>query len=303
MTQVSGTQLSGEREGSPLSVIEPRGGRWQVGHGRVVELGETACIMGILNATPDSFSDGGRYASVEAAVSQSLKMVEAGATIVDIGGESTRRGATRVDAAEEQRRILPVIAELARRSDCLISVDTYRSETARLAVSAGAHIVNDIWGAQKDPAIAKVAAETGAGLCLMHNGRERETLKDVIEDQFLFLSRSIEIAADAGVPKEAIVVDPGFGFAKDGPENMILMARLHEIRALGYPILVGTSRKRFVRTDPSGRLPDPDFATAATTAFLRERGADIFRVHEIAINRDALFIADAMRRALRGETW
>ncbi|MEN3792266.1 dihydropteroate synthase [Fulvimarina sp. MAC3] len=286
-----------------MQVIDPRGGRWQVGHGRHIDLGERACIMGVLNATPDSFSDGGRYASVEAAVAESLRMVEQGATIIDIGGESTRPGATPVDASEEQSRIMPVIEELARRSDCIISVDTYRSETARLAVEAGAHIVNDVWGAQKDPEIAKVAAETGAGLCLMHTGRERDRLEDVIEDQFLFLKRSLEIAEEAGVPREAIVLDPGFGFEKDGAENMVLMARFDEVLPLGYPVLVGTSRKRFVRTDPEGRLPNPDYATAATSALLRERGADIFRVHDVAINRDALFIADAMRRAMKGERW
>ncbi|MEH6720529.1 MAG: dihydropteroate synthase [Aurantimonas endophytica] len=286
-----------------MDVIEPRGGIWQVGHGRSVELGESACIMGILNATPDSFSDGGRYASVEAAVAESLKMVAEGATIVDIGGESTRPGATPVDAAEEQRRILPVIEELARRSDCLISVDTYRSGTARLAVEAGAHIVNDVWGAQKDPAIARVAAETGSGLCMMHTGRERETLPDVIEDQFLFLRHSLEIARAAGVPDAAIVLDPGFGFAKDGPENMILMARFAELMRLGFPLLVGTSRKRFVRGAIGREDPEPDIASAATSVLLRERGADIFRVHNVPANRDALMIADAMRRALQGERW
>ncbi|UIJ73506.1 dihydropteroate synthase [Aurantimonas sp. HBX-1] len=286
-----------------MDVIEPRGGNWAVGHGRSIALGGQACIMGILNATPDSFSDGGRYASVEAAVAESLTMVAEGATIVDIGGESTRPGATPVDALEEQRRILPVIEELARRSDCLISVDTYRSQTARLAVQAGAHIVNDVWGAQKDPEIARVAAETGSGLCMMHTGRERQTLPDVIEDQFLFLRRSLEIARAAGVADDAIVLDPGFGFAKDGPENMILMARFAELMSLGFPLLVGTSRKRFVRGAIGREDPEPDIASAATSVLLRERGADIFRVHNVPANRDALMIADAMRRALRGERW
>ncbi len=286
-----------------MDLIEPRGGVWHVAHGRSLDLSGAAHIMGVLNATPDSFSDGGRYASVEAAVAESLKMVEQGAAIVDIGGESTRPGATPIDAAEEQRRIMPVIEELARRSDCLISVDTYRSETARMAVAAGAHIVNDVWGAQRDEAIARVAAETGAGLCLMHTGRERETLPDVIADQFLFLEKSLEIARKAGVPDAAIVLDPGFGFAKDGPENLMLLARLDEMKALGFPLLVGTSRKRFVRGAVGSEDPEPDIATAATSALLRERGADIFRVHNVPANRDALRIADAMRRAMKGERW
>ncbi|MCQ0986232.1 dihydropteroate synthase [Jiella marina] len=286
-----------------MDVIAPRGGTWKLAHGRSLTLGETATIMGVLNATPDSFSDGGRYASVEAAVSESLRMVEQGAAIVDIGGESTRPGATPVDAAEEQRRIMPVIEELVRRSDCIISVDTYRSETARMAIEAGAHIVNDVWGAQKDTAIAKVAADTDAGLCLMHTGREREKLADVIEDQFLFLRRSLEIAHEAGVKDEAIVLDPGFGFEKDGPENLILLARLPELLEFDYPLLVGTSRKRFVRGAIGREDPEPDIASAATSVLLRERGADIIRVHNVPANRDALAIADAMRRALNGERW
>ncbi len=286
-----------------MDLIEPRGGVWHVAHGRSLDLSGPARIMGVLNATPDSFSDGGRYASVEAAVAESLKMVEEGAAIVDIGGESTRPGATPIDAAEEQRRIMPLIEELARRSDCLISVDTYRSETARMAVAAGAHIVNDVWGAQRDEAIARVAADTGAGLCLMHTGREREKLLDVIADQFLFLEKSLEIARKAGVADAAIVLDPGFGFAKDGPENLMLLARLEEMKALGFPLLVGTSRKRFVRGAVGSEDPEPDIATAATSALLRERGADIFRVHNVPANRDALRITDAMRRAMKGERW
>ncbi len=286
-----------------MDVISPRGGTWKLAHGRSLALGETATIMGILNATPDSFSDGGRYASVEAAVDASLRMVEEAATIIDIGGESTRPGATPVDAAEEQRRILPVIEALVQRSDCRISVDTYRAETARLAVEAGAHIINDVHGAQREPAIAEVAAKTGAGLCLMHTGRDRDKLPDVVEDQFVFLRRSLEIAKAAGVEDAAIVLDPGFGFEKDGPENLILLARVAEVMALGYPLLVGTSRKRFVRGAIGRQDPEPDIASAATSVLLRERGADIIRVHNVAANRDALAIADAMRRALKGDRW
>lgn len=283
--------------------LKPRGGTWQVGHGRQLVLGDRACIMGILNVTPDSFSDGGRYAGVEAAVSAALQMAADGAEVIDIGGESTRPGATPVSPEEEQRRILPVIAALADRTDCLISVDTYRAETARLAVAAGAHIVNDVFGAQKDKAIAEVAAETGAGLCLMHTGRERDKLPDVIEDQFHFLEASLRIAEAAGVAREKIVLDPGFGFAKDGPENMVLIARMGELLALGYPLLVGTSRKRFVRGAIGREDPEPDYATAATSVLLRERGADIFRVHNVPASRDALAIADALRAGVEGRQW
>lgn len=282
-----------------MTLIEPKGGLWRVGHGRTVQLGASACIMGILNVTPDSFSDGGRFSGVEDAVEAALQMVAAGAAIIDVGGESTRPGASEVAAVEEQRRVLPVIEALATRSDCVLSIDTYRSQTARLAVKAGAHIVNDVWGSQKDPQVASVAAETGAGLCLMHNGRERRKLPDVIEDQFLFLEESLRIARDAGVADEAIVIDPGFGFEKDGRENLQLLARLGELRRLGFPILVGTSRKRFVRGAIGRDDPEPDIATAATSVVMRERGADIFRVHDVPANRDALRVVDAMRAAMQ----
>lgn len=286
-----------------MTPISPLGGRLRLAHGRHLELGRRATIMGILNVTPDSFSDGGRHESVDSAVEAALAMVAEGADIIDVGGESTRPGATPVEPAEEQRRVLPVIEALAGRTDVLLSIDTYRSETARLAVAAGAHLVNDVFGAQKDAGIARVAAETGAGLCLMHTGREREPVADEIEDQILFLTRSLEIASEAGVSREQIVLDPGFGFAKDGPLNMRLMARFDEIRPLGYPVLVGTSRKRFVRGLLGRDDPEPDVATAATSVLLRERGADIFRVHNVRANRDALAIADAMSAAMAGEVW
>ncbi len=202
--------------------------------------------MAIINVHPDSFSDGGRFADPDAAVRAALRALEAGAEILDIGGESTRPDAKPVSADEEQARVLPVIAAIARQSRAVISVDTYRAETARLAVHAGAHIVNDVHGLQREPAIAAVAAETGAGLCIMHTGRDREKLSDVIEDQFHFLERSLQIAADAGVARERVVLDPGFGFAKDTNENLELMARFRALPWVRRPLLVGTSRKRFV---------------------------------------------------------
>ncbi|CAN7350935.1 dihydropteroate synthase [Aminobacter sp. LjRoot7] len=270
------------------------GKRWQLAHGRHLDLGGRALVMGILNVTPDSFSDGGAFDAPERALEQARRMVAEGAAIVDVGGESTRPGAAPVSAAEEQGRVLPIIVALARSGDVLISVDTYREETARLAVAAGAHIVNDVWGAQREPGIAKVAAETGAGLVLMHTGREREKLPDVIDDQFLFLRRSLEIAREAGVQDAQIVLDPGFGFAKDADENLDLMARFSELAQLGYPLLAGTSRKRFVGHVTGREAADRDAGTAATSVILRLQGADIFRVHDVAINVDALAFADAM---------
>ena len=268
--------------------------RWTLAHGRSLELGGQARIMGILNVTPDSFSDGGRYVETAVAVDQALKMVEEGASIIDIGGESTRPGATEVNAKEEQARVLPVIGALRDRSDVLISIDTYRAETARLAVEAGANIVNDVHGLQREPDIADVAAQTGAGIVIMHTGRGREKLPDVIGDQFAFLNVSLEIARQRGIRSDQIVLDPGFGFAKESQENVDLMARFPELLALGHPWLIGTSRKRLLGhltgRDPQNR----DAGTAVTSALLRLAGADIFRVHDVAMNRDALAIADAI---------
>ncbi|MBU0582563.1 MAG: dihydropteroate synthase [Alphaproteobacteria bacterium] len=268
--------------------------RWMLAHGRQLELGPRAIVMGVLNVTPDSFSDGGRFLSTDAALTQARAMLAEGAAIVDVGGESTRPGAEPVSAAEEQARILPIIEALAADGAALISVDTYREETARLAVAAGAHIVNDVWGLQREHGIARVAAETGAGLVIMHTGREREKLPDVIADQFAFLSKSLEIARHAGIADDSIVLDPGFGFAKDSEENLQVMARFGELSALGYPLMAGTSRKRFVG-HVTGREGDArDVGTAATSAILRLKGADLFRVHNVAINMDALAFADAM---------
>jgi len=272
---------------------------WRLAHGRQLELGPRGLLMAIVNVTPDSFSDGGRFDSADRAVAQAILCLEEGADIVDIGGESTRPDAAPVTAAEEQDRILPVIEALAATTDAIISVDTYRAETARLAVAAGAHIVNDVHGLQREPGIARVAAETGAGLCIMHTGRDRQKLPDVVEDQYLFLGRSLEIAREAGVAREAMVLDPGFGFAKDTDENLELMARFGELFGYELPLLAGTSRKRFVGA-VTGRDGDArDIATAATTALLRVAGAAVFRVHDVAINRDALAMADAMLAARR----
>lgn len=284
------------------SVISPGNSIWTVGREQVVTLGDTAHLMAILNVTPDSFSDGGRHNSVDIAVAHALDAVDQGATIIDIGGESTRPGAEPVSPLEEQRRILPVIEALSRRTDCLISVDTYRAETAMLAIEAGAHIVNDVYGLRYDPAMATVVAETGAGLIMMHTGRGREAekLSDVVEDQRFFFSRQLELAANAGIEQDRIVLDPGFGFAKDKDEDFALMVRFEELQSLRMPLLVGTSRKRFIGSTTGRERPDErDVGTAATSAMLRLAGAAVFRVHNIAANRDALRMADAVLTAAR----
>jgi len=278
-------------------MIEAR--QWKLAHGRTLELGEEALIMGILNITPDSFSDGGRFVSVESAVAAARAMAAEGAAIIDVGGESTRPGADPVSAIEEQRRVLPVIEALAGEEGLVLSIDTYRSETAELAVRAGAHIVNDIFGVQRDPAVAAVSAKAGAGLILMHTGRGRQKLADVIADQFFYLRRSIEIAHEAGNQDEQIILDPGFGFAKEWHEDTEIMARLGELKGLGFPLLVGTSRKRFIGRITGREVGERDVATAATSTLLRMKGASVFRVHDVAANRDALRIADATMAAER----
>lgn len=270
---------------------------WQLAHGRSLILGPRAVIMGVLNVTPDSFSDGGIHYALDQALQGARKMIEEGASIIDVGGESTRPGAERVEPSVEQSRVLPVIKALAKQGDIIISVDTYREETARLAIEAGAHIVNDVWGVQREPAIADLAASTGAGLVIMHTGRERERDPDVIADQFAFLNRSLEIARLAGVSDSQIVLDPGFGFAKDTDENVALMDRFSELSAFGYPFLAGTSRKRFLGAVSGGEAEERDVVTAATSAMLRLAGADIFRVHDVAMSRSTLALADAMLEA------
>ena len=277
-----------------MHVTEPVMKQWQLAHGRRLELGAKARLMGILNVTPDSFSDGGEFSGPDPAVAHARMMVAVGADIIDVGGESTRPGATPVSAREEQARILPVIEALAADGSFVVSVDTYRAETARLAVAAGAHIVNDVHGLQREPDIAELAAATGAGLVVMHTGRDRKRLPDVIADEFLFLRRSLDIARQAGVAEGQIVLDPGFGFAKRSEENLQLMARFGELQALGFPLLVGTSRKRLLTDVPGGDKKARDAGTAATSVILRLKGADIFRVHNIAANKDALAFADAM---------
>ncbi|SOC85410.1 dihydropteroate synthase [Ensifer adhaerens] len=287
---------------SKAACFEPR--NWPLAHGRALTLGPQGLIMAIVNVTPDSFSDGGLFRQADAAVDQALRLAEAGAHILDIGGESTRPGAAAVDGDEERRRVLPVVEALVKRfgkTGPVLSVDTYRAETAAAALSAGAHIVNDVWGLTREPGIARVAAQHQAGVCIMHNGRGRTVLPDPIEDQLVFFGQSLEIADAAGMDRQRIVLDPGFGFAKETAAiNVELMRRFEELHALGLPLLAGTSRKRFLG-ELTGRqvASERDIATAATSAILRLAGASVFRVHDVASSRDALAVADAMIKAGR----
>ena len=267
---------------------------WSVAHDRQISVGPKSVVMGIVNVTPDSFSDGGRAEKVEDAVRLAVELRAAGADIIDIGGESTRPGAEPVSALEEQRRVIPVVEALAHRRDIILSIDTYRAETARLAVAVGAHIVNDIWGLQRDDGIARLSAKTGCGVVAMHNGRARDRLPDPIDEQLAFFRNTLDIASKNGVADEALVLDPGFGFAKDPAENLEIIGRFGELLHLGPPMLVGTSRKRFLGHVTGRPVDQRDTATAASCAILRLRGASIFRVHHVAACIDALRLADAI---------
>lgn len=280
-------------------MISSRNSVWRLAHGRSLTLGDRGHIMAIVNVTPDSFSDGGRYVDVASAVSHGLSCVGDGASILDIGGESTRPGAAAVTAEEEQDRILPVIEKLARETDALISVDTYRAGTARLAIAAGAHIVNDVYGLRFDPQMAHVVSETGAGVCIMYTARGRDDHReDIIEDERMFFSQSLDMAKAAEIGDDAIILDPGFGFLQNLEQDTELMARCGELHSFGFPLLVGTSRKRFVGAVAMRDVAtERDFATAATTAMLRLAGASIFRVHNVSANLDALRMADAVIEA------
>lgn len=273
---------------------------WRVANGNEMEIGSKGVLVGIVNVTPDSFSDGGQYLDQKKAVEHAFSMIEAGAAIIDIGGESTRPGADAVSAEIEQARILPVLQELAGKTKALISVDTWRSETAQLALDAGAHIINDIWAMQRDSQLAEVVARHQCGLIAMHNGRDRIREDDVIADQFTYFSRTIELIEKHGIDRDRVVLDPGFGFAKDPQENIGLLARFEELHVLGFPLLAGTSRKRFIGHYTGREADNRDIGTAATTVVARIKGAAIFRVHDIASNLDALAIADAVIAAQSG---
>lgn len=268
---------------------------WLIGHNKTISLNQISVLMGILNVTPDSFSDGGEHNLFHDAISHALKMLGEGATILDIGGESTRPGFNEVTLEQERERVLPVVEKLTELHAGLLSIDTYHVETARVMLEAGAHIVNDIWGLQKDPEMANLVAEKRAGIVIMHNSRDRDVLSDPIEDQKFYFDKSLDIASKAGISDDAIVLDPGFGFGKKFQDNVSLLKRAPELKMFGFPLLAATSRKRFLGTITGREEPKSrDIATAATSVLLRQAGFSIFRVHDVAINRDALAITDAV---------
>ena len=259
-------------------------------------IGERTYIMGILNVTPDSFSDGGKFNKIEAAVAQAKKLVEDGADIIDIGGESTRPGAEYVTEEEEIKRVVPIIKAIKEQLDVIISIDTYKSKTAEEAVKAGADIINDIWGAKYDKNIAKVAAKYNVPIILMHN-RQPKPYENLMKDVVADLQESIDIAIEAGVKKENIILDPGIGFAKTYEENLIVMNNCEIIKEMGYPVLLGTSRKSMIGLTLNLPVNERVEGTLATTVMGIMKGLEFVRVHDVLENKRVAVMTDAILRA------
>ncbi len=275
---------------------------WHTGRGTIPL--QRPIMVGILNVTPDSFSDGGAHPTVHAAVDHARQMLDDGATMLDIGGESTRPGSLAVSAEEELHRVMPVIEELQRRFAAVpLSIDTTKSLVARAALAAGAWVVNDVSGLRFDPAMGGVIAEAGAGVIVMHSRGGFADLASYTHAQYpegvtaavgRELGEAVARATDAGIPLDSVAVDPGFGFAKSPEQNIVLLDQLAAIAALGRPTFVGLSRKRFLGELAGRAADDRDRATAAACLAAAERGAHLFRVHDPAAVRDALAVAHAL---------
>jgi len=258
--------------------------------------GKRTFIMGILNVTPDSFSDGGRYANIETAVNHALQMAADGADIIDIGGESTRPGTTiALPASEEIDRIIPVIERLSKLSNIPISVDTYKAKTAELAVKAGAHMINDVWGLKKDPRMAEIVASCNVPVCLMHN-RSNTDYDNLMKEILLDLEKSIELAIQAGIHEDRIILDPGIGFGKTWEQNLEVMGKLEMFKTLGYPMLLGASRKSFIGKTLGLEVQDRLEGTLAVTSIGIMKGADIIRVHDVLQNVRVATMTDRIVR-------
>ena len=255
------------------------------------KLGERTYIMGILNVTPDSFSDGGKFNEVEAAVKRVQELIEDGADIIDVGGESTRPGFKVVDAEDEIARVVPVIKAIKEHYDIPVSIDTYKAATAEAAIKAGADIINDVWGFKKDKDMAKVAAKYDIPCILMHN-REDIPYEDLMRDVIKDLADSINLALDAGVKRENIILDPGIGFAKTFEENLFVMNNLEVIKNLGFPVLLGTSRKSMIGLALDLPVDQRVEGTVATTVMGIMKGCEFIRVHDVLENKRAAVMTD-----------
>lgn len=264
----------------------------------VFNLHERTHIMGILNITPDSFSDGGKFIAIEEAITQAVKMEQEGADMIDVGGESTRPGHASVPAEEEMARVLPVIEAIKKEISVPISIDTYKAKTAEAAIQAGAEIINDIWGAKRDPEMAKVAATSGVPIILMHNSTHKK-YTSLIDDLIADLKESIAIVKAAGVKDGNIIVDPGIGFAKEQIDNFTVLNKLEEIRSrLPYPLLLAASRKSFIGEVLDIPASERDNATGATTCLGITKGAQLIRVHDVKRHVELAKMMDAMLRGV-----
>jgi dihydropteroate synthase len=263
--------------------------------GRRFEWGSRTYVMGIVNVTPDSFSGDGLGDDRGGAVAQGLRMVNEGADFLDVGGESTRPGHVPISTTEEISRTASVIRDLARESGAPVSIDTYKLEVAEAAVAAGATILNDIWGLKRSPALAELAAKHGCALVVMHNQDGTEYAGDIMVEIKRFLRESARLAVAAGVPHERVLIDPGIGFGKTADQNWVVMRRLEELKELGLPILVGTSRKSFIGKLLDLPVDERGEGTAATVTAAVLRGADVVRVHDVEAMTRVARVADHMR--------
>lgn len=253
-------------------------------------------VMGILNVTPDSFSDGGKYQGIDAALKQVEQMLAEGASMIDVGGESTRPGHEKISVAEEIERVVPVIEAINQRFDTLISLDTYKDKVAQAGIQAGVHMINDIWGLKWDDQLASVVSETGIPICLMHN-REHTQYEDFVEQVLQELKQSVNIAHQAGITDDKIMLDPGIGFGKTYEQNLLMLKNLSELQKLGYPVLLGTSRKSVIGMTLDLPVDQREEGTIATTIQGYLSGARIFRVHNVKANVRALQMIQAIERA------
>lgn len=252
-------------------------------------------IMGILNVTPDSFSDGGSFNSVDTALKHTEQMIAEGADIIDVGGESTRPGYTKISDNEEISRVVPVIEAIRKNFDIPISVDTYKSGVAEAAIGAGAHLVNDIWGLKHDRRMAKVISDNNVACCLMHNRNlEKNPYNNLMEDVLSDIQESIELALAAGIAEDKIMVDPGIGFAKDLSMNLEVMNKVDMLHRLGYPILLGTSRKSMIGLTLNLPANERVEGTLVTTVMGVMKGCSFVRVHDIKENKRAIEMTEAI---------
>lgn len=254
-------------------------------------------VMGILNVTPDSFSDGGQHSSAEAAMASALRMQAEGAAIIDIGAESTRPGAASVSRKDEIARLEPVLDTLCETLRIAVSADTYKADVARRAAGMGVSVINDIWGLQGDPDMASVAAETGCALIAMHNRESTDPEIDILDDILRFFDRTLRIARAVGIPERSVILDPGFGFGKTLEQNYAVLARLDRLAALGRPILLGLSRKRMIGHVLNAEVDARLIGTLTANILGLAHGARVLRVHDVGEHVDAVKIYGAMEAA------